>query len=212
MTVTTRPKFDRRATTPPKYLARLRNKGWWRMLDYVQHDLGKDSVYYRSSAFKECYEDRGVFLDAGCGDSADALIARYAGFDKAYKVDLFPPFFDSWQNLWGENFRQHEAKQWVELIQSDICEELPIAAGSVDFIGCSAMIDLIPDDDRVLWYKEAYRLLKPGGKLSVYVVLLVNGYHTDTFIEHDKCTMPGWGIGFEPYSRTGSIFVVRKPA
>lgn len=214
--ITTHPKFDRKATKPPPYFDRLRNKGWWRMWDYMQGYQRYGIHGWYSQAFgsvKRFIEGpRRVFLDAGCGDSPDALIAvRDEKFGKAYKVDLFPPSNRYSVNMVGKNFATLEKKLGVEFIQNDICEKLPLEDNSVDLISCNAMIDLIPEDDRILFYKEAYRLLRPGGLLSVSIVHLANGHGTDDLREWNCCIMPGWGVGFDLVEKTQSLFIVKKP-
>lgn len=201
--------FDRHNKRPPDYLERLRTRGWWRMWDYTYRDLGKDSIYYRSSAFREAqFAPKGVFVDAGCGWSADALIASYAGYTKSYKLDVHP--LKDRNNIGEARLRKAETEQGVKFIQHDICERWPFKDNSVDLISCNAMIDLVPEEDRQLFYKEAHRVLKPGGQLSISVVNLKNGYGTDTFIERDRCTMPGWGIGFELERNYPGGFIVTK--
>lgn len=202
-------KFDRHATVAPSYLGRLRNKGYWRAWDYLRY-LGRDSLYHRSVAFREArWAPKGVFVDAGCGYSADALIASAAGYAKGYKIDLFP--LKGWNEYLERDMRQAEKERNIRFIQGDICERQNIPDNSVDLICCNAMIDLVPQEDRVLFYKEAYRMLKPGGQLSICVVRLVNGHWTDIFEERDRCTMPGWGVGFKLERNYSGGFIMEKP-
>lgn len=167
--------------------------------------------YNRSTALKEAeYAPKGVFVDAGCGFSADANIAREKlGYTKAYKLDLFPiksdnPYFD-------RNMSKSDTRNKITFIQGDICEGQPIPDNSVGLIVCSAVLDLLNEDDRVLFYKQAYRMLKPGGQLSLYFVHLANGYGYDIFIERDKCTMPGRGVGFKLEHNYPGGFIMEKP-
>lgn len=199
-------KFDRRAKKAPYYLeGQLRTRGWWRMWDYLDHDLGHDSVYYRSQAFGEAmFAPKGVFLDAGCGWSADALIASHAGYTKCYKVDLFPL---KGRNEFGEPKIAKAEKGRVKFIRGDICEPLPIPDNSVDLISCNAMIDLIEPEARILFYKQTWRLLKAGGQLSIQITKLKNGYGTDLATERATCL----ALGFTLERQYTSIFIVEKP-
>lgn len=202
--------FNRKAKRPPTYLGRLRNRGYWRYWDYLHNAIGEDSIYYRSTAFREAmFAPKGVFVDAGCGLSADALLASYAGYKKCYKIDLFA--LDGYNSFFDKKRKKVETKHDITFIRGDICEPQPIPDNSVDLISCNAMIDLVPEEDRVLFYKEAYRMLKPGGQLSICIVKLKNGYGTDIFIERDRCTMPGWGVGFQLERNFLSGFIMEKP-
>lgn len=205
-------KFDRHAKEIPGYIDRLRNKGWWRTIDYIG-GYSRYSGYpeHASTALRQAhYYDEGKwdFLDVGCGDSPDALIVmEQKSYRKAYKIDLWQPL--NWQrgvNLSAIEFERREKKQGVEFIQADICEKVPLPSRSFGLICANAMIELIPPKDRPKFYKECYRLLKPNGLLSVTCVSLVNGWLADNN-ECDSATKAGFVI-----LKRGYDFVVQKPA
>jgi SAM-dependent methyltransferase len=230
-------KFDRHDRKAPVYLDTLRAKGssrqfklCWKAATEGRSHIKKGSVltHYEnmSTALRELFNldspnrmpnlKGKTFLDAGCGNSPDALIAALLGASQAHKVDLFPPTrstnFDHMKEYgWGGiKFEEEEKRNGVNFIKGDICKRLRLDDESIDVISCSAVLDLMSEDDRVVFHKNAYRLLKPGGYLSVYIVYLANGYGNNlNEIEKAK------GVGFTelrryPYNQpTG--FVLHKP-
>lgn len=224
-------KFNRYAAKPPDYLHILRKQGSrrqfrlvWQAANnrYKEFPQGTVFSYYdwMSKAHKELYnvkgslakEPTGVFLDAGCGNSPDALIATLTGYQKAYKVDLFPPTYYASISYWPKlEFDAEEKRKEVEYIKGDICEFVPLEDNSVDTIVCSAVLDLVKPGDRILFYQQAYRLLKPGGLLSVYMVFLKNGYGYN-----DSAMDVPLSVGFEEvrcYPRHWPDgFILRKPS
>lgn len=177
-----------------KYLSKLRHPGRFRRLDFAggEYDTGHPNRYYgvRSTAFEELNAARGyreeglgVYLDAGCGDSADADIALVTGYSKAYGVDLFRPY----NHLSDQEYKRFSKRGWsritYEFILGDICERLPIKSGSIDAISSSYVIPLMSRPDRLLFYKQVYRMLKPGGYFSLAAGTLTSGYN---HVENDE--------------------------
>lgn len=138
-----------------------------------------------------------VVLDLGSGGGFDCFLAARAVGDKGIVigVDMTPEMITKARRnaekagLGNVDFRLGEL------------ENLPVADGIVDVIISNCVINLSPDKERV--FSEAFRVLKPGGRLAISDIVATAELPDD--LKNDMAFHTGCIAGASPIQELESM-------
>ena len=136
-------------------------------------------------------------LDLGSGAGIDCFLAaeRVGPTGRVIGVDMTPSML--------EKAQQNKAKLGVAHVEfrEGRIESLPVEDNSIDVIISNCVINLSPDKTAV--FQEAYRVLKPGGRLAVSDMVTLG-----QFTEAHRADAAAWSeciTGAEPVDTVVSI-------
>lgn len=185
--------FDPVSSSDDKtYLSALRRIGRRRLLEYGASGVGFCSCSQAFGAVAGMPNSgSGIYLDLGCGDSPDVLIAASWGFE-AFGLDLFPP---------------SSPRLLPHFKYADVAERLPFDDDTVSAASSHAMVDLIEPNARDGFFREVFRVFKRGGKLAIQITPLKHGHGINVSTERQRAIL----VGFKANRSFTNGFVVSKP-
>lgn len=129
-------------------------------------------------------------VDVGSGSGVDALIAASKAGPNGvvYGVDMTPAMIEK-----ARDTIRNAGVDTIELLEGR-ADDLPLDDDAVDVLTSNGVFNLVPDKERA--FREAYRILRPGGRLQIADIVL-----SEPVSESSKADAELWAeciVGAEP--------------
>lgn len=121
-------------------------------------------------------------LDLGCGAGMDCFLASKRVGDKGrvIGVDMTEAMIEQ-----AKINAEKMGRKNIDFILAEI-ENMPIEDNSIDLVTSNCVINLTPDKSKT--FKEAYRVLKPGGRLYLSDIVLLEELSSEQKNDNDLLT------------------------